>query len=162
MRTRLTFMVLVSLVVLGCTDSPTEPKTDPCPGLFNCPGGESLAHPSTVPNPDEVYFSAVRGRDKLRAEVEAGTVKLTRQVNWEDLRFLERTVFLACPFWVSNPDSNPNGVGGDPTCADGKYSPKTDSITVTTWYGHARTMALIEWETRNRFLVLGGRSDLAH
>ena len=149
-------------LLTACLESPTAPKDDPCPAMFNCSGGPGPSPDTDIPPYSAVFEAASRSRDKLRAEVESGAIRFHKRVDWDNMVFLGRTKYLACPFYVSNPDSDPNGSSGQPGCASGKYSPHDDQITVTTFYGMQDTLALIEWETRNRFLVLGGRSDLAH
>jgi hypothetical protein len=143
----------LSLVLsfVACKDLlQTEPEPS-CRGA--CDG--TLRQPSEA----DTRAAMVRARDRLRSEVEAGQVTLPWAVNWE--QFPEVT-WRACPFYVERADCSATGAGcadGRGMCAHGKTYEGGTRVMVSTWQN---PLATLEHETRNSFLVRGGRADLAY
>jgi hypothetical protein len=141
----MTRLLLATLLVSACLTAAPEPS---CRGT--CDGT------LRVPQQSDVTASMERARDTLRAQVESGQITLPWQINWEQY---PAVTWQACPFYVDDPDCSQTGSGCDEHCAHGKTYDGGTKIMVSTYLSPLGTL---EHETRNSFLVRGGRADLAY
>ena len=137
----------LALLLSACSILPTSPEPN-CRGT--CDG--TLRQPSA----SDARAAMVAARDQLRSEVESGQVTLPYQINWEQY---PEVTWRACPFYVDNPDCSQTGSGCDTHCAHGKTYDGGMKVMVST---HLSPLGTLQHETRNSFLVRGGRTDLAY
>lgn len=141
-------LILATLLLSACSILPT-PHEPNCRGT--CDG--TLRQPSA----SDARAAMVTARDQLRNEVATGAVTLPYQINWEQY---PEVTWRACPFYVANADDSPTGSGsGQGMCAHGKTYDGGTKVMIST---HINPLGTLQHETRNSFLVRGGRADLAY
>lgn len=148
--------VLAAAFLTGCSHGSSTVKGNAeCARDMNC-------YASIPAIPDGWHEAQLAARDKLRADVDAGRVKIIYTgMDWNTLPRIE---WRACPWFVKNADCDPTGTGcrdGKGVCAAGETADKGNVIIISTFQTE-RTLPLVAHETRNAFLVRGGRKDLAY
>lgn len=137
-------VILAAILICACHASPTDPsQAQSC--SIGCDG-------VLRPLDSAAERAAMEAEaETMRAEIERGTLVLTRPVSWS---FYPRVEYRACPWWVEGA-----AVYGS-TCASGECRYDDGKIVVAT-NENERRVPLVRWEYRNFKLIEGGRRDLA-